>query len=184
MFITLAINQILKSCYQLDLIRISCRHWTSPYKMRWDTKSKIVVLLQVNEILSRSTVWSAFKDQKHDLFISESQTAGFLTGIKSTHAYWVKSHDTKHRVLIFSIFLPTATLFNENTAQISFAFYSPLAHKLTTSLNQGEETTSLMMKIIIIMHFIYTAPFMRTTYFTVWSKNRGRNKGESQIREK
>ncbi|XP_053466998.1 dnaJ homolog subfamily C member 13 isoform X2 [Ictalurus furcatus] len=35
---------------------------------------------QVNEILSRSTVWSAFKDQKHDLFISESQTAGFLTG--------------------------------------------------------------------------------------------------------
>ncbi|XP_058231751.1 dnaJ homolog subfamily C member 13-like isoform X4 [Hemibagrus wyckioides] len=35
---------------------------------------------QVNEILSRSTVWSAFKDQKHDLFISESQTAGFLSG--------------------------------------------------------------------------------------------------------
>ncbi|KAI4878723.1 hypothetical protein NFI96_021841, partial [Prochilodus magdalenae] len=35
---------------------------------------------QVNEILSRSTVWSAFKDQKHDLFISESQTAGYLTG--------------------------------------------------------------------------------------------------------
>uniref|UniRef100_A0A9J8CAV8 J domain-containing protein n=1 Tax=Cyprinus carpio carpio TaxID=630221 RepID=A0A9J8CAV8_CYPCA len=35
---------------------------------------------QVNEILSRSTVWSAFKDQKHDLFISDSQTAGYLTG--------------------------------------------------------------------------------------------------------
>ncbi|XP_053322304.1 dnaJ homolog subfamily C member 13 [Spea bombifrons] len=35
---------------------------------------------QVNEILSRSSVWSAFKDQKHDLFISESQTAGYLTG--------------------------------------------------------------------------------------------------------
>ncbi|XP_039609400.1 dnaJ homolog subfamily C member 13 isoform X3 [Polypterus senegalus] len=35
---------------------------------------------QVNEILSRSNVWSAFKDQKHDLFISESQTAGYLTG--------------------------------------------------------------------------------------------------------
>uniref|UniRef100_A0A2I3HZT1 DnaJ heat shock protein family (Hsp40) member C13 n=1 Tax=Nomascus leucogenys TaxID=61853 RepID=A0A2I3HZT1_NOMLE len=29
---------------------------------------------QVNEILCRSSVWSAFKDQKHDLFISESQT--------------------------------------------------------------------------------------------------------------
>ena len=36
--------------------------------------------LQVNEILARSSVWSAFKDQKHDLFISESQTAGYLTG--------------------------------------------------------------------------------------------------------
>uniref|UniRef100_A0A8C7UDY3 J domain-containing protein n=1 Tax=Oncorhynchus mykiss TaxID=8022 RepID=A0A8C7UDY3_ONCMY len=35
---------------------------------------------QVNEILNRSTVWSAFKDQKHDLFISESQTAGYITG--------------------------------------------------------------------------------------------------------
>uniref|UniRef100_A0A3Q3W297 J domain-containing protein n=1 Tax=Mola mola TaxID=94237 RepID=A0A3Q3W297_MOLML len=35
---------------------------------------------QVNEILARSAVWSAFKDQKHDLFISESQTAGYLTG--------------------------------------------------------------------------------------------------------
>lgn len=35
---------------------------------------------QVNDILSRSSVWSAFKDQKHDLFISETQTAGYLTG--------------------------------------------------------------------------------------------------------
>ncbi|XP_036374961.1 dnaJ homolog subfamily C member 13-like [Megalops cyprinoides] len=35
---------------------------------------------QVNEILSRSTVWSAFKEQKHDLFIYESQAAGYLTG--------------------------------------------------------------------------------------------------------
>ncbi|XP_063063079.1 dnaJ homolog subfamily C member 13-like isoform X6 [Engraulis encrasicolus] len=35
---------------------------------------------QVNDILSRSNVWSAFKDQKHDLFISESQAAGYLTG--------------------------------------------------------------------------------------------------------
>lgn len=35
---------------------------------------------QVNEILARSSIWSAFKDQKHDLFISESQTAGYLTG--------------------------------------------------------------------------------------------------------
>ena len=38
-------------------------------------------VLKVNGILSRSTVWSAFKDQKHDLFISDSQTAGYLTGM-------------------------------------------------------------------------------------------------------
>ncbi|XP_043082003.1 dnaJ homolog subfamily C member 13-like isoform X3 [Puntigrus tetrazona] len=38
---------------------------------------------QVNEILARSTVWSAFKDQKHDLFISDSQTAGYLTGVSA-----------------------------------------------------------------------------------------------------
>uniref|UniRef100_A0A4W4F3A4 J domain-containing protein n=1 Tax=Electrophorus electricus TaxID=8005 RepID=A0A4W4F3A4_ELEEL len=38
---------------------------------------------QVNEILSRSSVWSAFKDQKHDLFISDSQTAGYLTGVST-----------------------------------------------------------------------------------------------------
>lgn len=40
----------------------------------------ITAVLQVNEILAKSSVWSAFKDQKHDLFISESQTAGYLTG--------------------------------------------------------------------------------------------------------
>lgn len=38
---------------------------------------------QVNEILAKSSVWSAFKDQKHDLFISESQTAGYLTGVST-----------------------------------------------------------------------------------------------------
>uniref|UniRef100_A0A8B9HJM2 J domain-containing protein n=1 Tax=Astyanax mexicanus TaxID=7994 RepID=A0A8B9HJM2_ASTMX len=47
---------------------------------------------QVNEILSRSTVWSAFKDQKHDLFISESQTAGYLTGMKCFIYVWAISH--------------------------------------------------------------------------------------------
>ncbi|XP_058039930.1 dnaJ homolog subfamily C member 13 isoform X5 [Ahaetulla prasina] len=38
------------------------------------------LVVQVNEILSQSSIWSAFKDQKHDLFISETQTAGYLTG--------------------------------------------------------------------------------------------------------
>ncbi len=49
-----------------------------------DVNDVCVCLFQVNEILSRSTVWSAFKDQKHDLFISDSQTAGYLMGESST----------------------------------------------------------------------------------------------------
>lgn len=53
------------------------------------TRIHVVVWLQVNEILSRSTVWSAFKDQKHDLFISDSQTAGYLTGKNNIHFSFV-----------------------------------------------------------------------------------------------
>lgn len=49
-------------------------------EMLKELRSLRVIYLQVNEILARSSVWSAFKDQKHDLFISESQTAGYLTG--------------------------------------------------------------------------------------------------------
>lgn len=44
------------------------------------SETESAVAWQVNEILARSSVWSAFKDQKHDLFISENQTAGYLTG--------------------------------------------------------------------------------------------------------
>ena len=51
-------------------------------------------VLQVNEILNRSTVWSAFKDQKHDLFISESQTAGYITGgdVIHRHTQYIKHY--------------------------------------------------------------------------------------------
>ena len=38
-----------------------------------------VFVIQVNEILSNSKVWSAYKDQKHDLFITENTVAGYLT---------------------------------------------------------------------------------------------------------
>lgn len=31
-------------------------------------------------MLDGSKVWSAFKDQKHDLFITESTISGYLTG--------------------------------------------------------------------------------------------------------
>jgi len=56
----------------------------------------------VNEILSRSSVWSAFKDQKHDLFISESQTAGYLTG-KPHPILFPKTDGRSHLDLPFNL---------------------------------------------------------------------------------
>lgn len=35
---------------------------------------------QITELLEKSPVWSAYKDQKHDLFISDAPIAGYLTG--------------------------------------------------------------------------------------------------------
>ncbi|KAG1687435.1 DnaJ subfamily C member 13 [Nymphon striatum] len=42
---------------------------------------------QVQSILNASRVWSEYKDQKHDLFISESKTAGYLTAGASVAGY-------------------------------------------------------------------------------------------------
>ena len=33
----------------------------------------------MNELLDSSKVWSAYKDQKHDLFITDTPIAGYLT---------------------------------------------------------------------------------------------------------
>ncbi|MGH0124511.1 UNVERIFIED_CONTAM: hypothetical protein FKN15_018998 [Acipenser sinensis] len=98
-----ALNRMFQK-EQTDLVAQALRVELVPYLLRLlegigletldnpaATKAQIVKALksmtcslqhgeQVNEILSHSTVWSAFKDQKHDLFISESQTAGYLTG--------------------------------------------------------------------------------------------------------
>ncbi|XP_033101582.1 dnaJ homolog subfamily C member 13-like isoform X2 [Anneissia japonica] len=35
---------------------------------------------KVQQLLDKSDVWAAYKDQKHDLFISESNISGYLTG--------------------------------------------------------------------------------------------------------
>ncbi|BFZ15550.1 hypothetical protein BsWGS_18589 [Bradybaena similaris] len=35
---------------------------------------------KVTEILDKSTIWKDYKDQRHDLFISDSSIAGYLTG--------------------------------------------------------------------------------------------------------
>ena len=55
------------------------------------TKAQIVQILkhmlkssaygqQVNDLLDSSNVWSEYRDQKHDLFITNSQISGYLTG--------------------------------------------------------------------------------------------------------
>lgn len=55
------------------------------------TKAQIVQILkhmlnnavygqQVNALLEKSNVWSEYRDQKHDLFITNSAISGYLTG--------------------------------------------------------------------------------------------------------
>lgn len=55
------------------------------------TKAKVVQMLQciqlnpilgqqITEILARSNVWNEFKDQKHDLFITDNNSQQYLTG--------------------------------------------------------------------------------------------------------
>lgn len=39
---------------------------------------------RVGGILDKSTVWADYKDQKHDLFISNAPVAGYLTGTNLT----------------------------------------------------------------------------------------------------
>lgn len=35
---------------------------------------------KVNAILEKSSVWAEYKDQRHDLFISNNTSSGYLTG--------------------------------------------------------------------------------------------------------
>lgn len=42
---------------------------------------------QILALLEASPVWSAYKDQKHDLFLTESTVAGYLTGPTGVAGY-------------------------------------------------------------------------------------------------
>ncbi|KAK0084129.1 hypothetical protein PV325_007587 [Microctonus aethiopoides] len=42
---------------------------------------------KVNSILEKSSVWAEYKDQKHDLFISNAPTMGYLTGMPVSAGY-------------------------------------------------------------------------------------------------
>lgn len=51
---------------------------------------------KVNSILEKSTVWLEYKDQKHDLFISSTPIAGYLTGgTPATAGYLTQGPSTK-----------------------------------------------------------------------------------------
>ena len=40
----------------------------------------VFVGVQVTEILDKSPVWKEYRDQRHDLFITDTNIAGYLTG--------------------------------------------------------------------------------------------------------
>jgi len=43
---------------------------------------------QVGQILDESTVWNTYRDQKHDLFITNQSVRGYLTGpVTATKGY-------------------------------------------------------------------------------------------------
>lgn len=42
---------------------------------------------RVSHILNSNLIWSEFKDQKHDLFITDSNIRGYLTGVNPTAGY-------------------------------------------------------------------------------------------------
>lgn len=52
----------------------------SLFQLKFDFILLFFVLLQINKILEASTVWASYRDQKHDLFISDKPVAGYLTG--------------------------------------------------------------------------------------------------------
>jgi DnaJ family protein C protein 13 len=44
-------------------------------------------LFQITEKLEKSPVWSSYKDQKHDLFLSDTGISGYLTGPTGVAGY-------------------------------------------------------------------------------------------------
>ncbi|XP_071822188.1 dnaJ homolog subfamily C member 13-like isoform X2 [Apostichopus japonicus] len=80
----LACNMV---AYLLSLLEDGLNQLSSPAA----TKAQIVKSLKamstclehgerVSELLNNSTIWASFKDQKHDLFLSDSQISGYLQG--------------------------------------------------------------------------------------------------------
>ncbi|XP_062518532.1 LOW QUALITY PROTEIN: dnaJ homolog subfamily C member 13-like [Corticium candelabrum] len=54
---------------------------------------------RVDEILEKSTVWEAYKDQKHDLFIQDTVVAGYLTGPVGVAGYLTAGPSSQTQVM-------------------------------------------------------------------------------------
>ncbi|XP_070570129.1 dnaJ homolog subfamily C member 13-like isoform X2 [Ptychodera flava] len=87
-------DDLVAQALKVDLVPILLRLLDSGLEMLENpsaTKAQIVKSLkamctslkygeQVSGILDKSEVWSSYKDQKHDLFITETNITGYLTG--------------------------------------------------------------------------------------------------------
>ena len=45
------------------------------------------IIIQINDILEASAVWKIYKEQKHDLFLSDNSVAGYLMGPTGVAGY-------------------------------------------------------------------------------------------------
>ncbi|RWS30301.1 dnaJ subfamily C member 13-like isoform X2 [Leptotrombidium deliense] len=92
-------DELILQAIKADLIPfLLCLLDSNKSKQSSSTKAIVVQLLknmsqsqtygqQILAILDRSEVWLEFRNQKHDLFITNSQTAGYLTGTANVAGY-------------------------------------------------------------------------------------------------
>lgn len=57
---------------------------------------------KVNAILEKSSVWAEYKDQRHDLFISNTTNSGYLTG-EMLHFYIYIKYLNKYLIYIINV---------------------------------------------------------------------------------
>ena len=53
----------------------------------WLLRMHSLTHTQIKDVLEASPVWSAYKDQKHDLFLTDTNISGYLTGPTGVAGY-------------------------------------------------------------------------------------------------
>ena len=82
---------LVEQALNTDLVKLLLKLLDSNQSTSSTTRALIVQVLkrmcqnelygsQVSTILEKSSVWNEFKDQKHDLFITQTSDPGYLTG--------------------------------------------------------------------------------------------------------